>query len=114
MYKRGLGLAELGTFRDHGGFDGVMLGNPGSDFHLEFTFCRHHQVLPAPTQEDLLVFYTPDPEAWAHSCSAMLSAGFLEVQPFNPYWSERGRTFEDADGYRVVIQRAAWSNDLAS
>ncbi|MDR7928297.1 hypothetical protein RIE95_15125 [Acidithiobacillus thiooxidans] len=114
MYKHGLGLSVFSTFSDHGGFDGVMLGNPGSEFHLEFTFCRHHQVIPAPTQEDLLVFYMPDRDAWAHRCAALLSAGFLEVQSFNPYWSERGRTFEDADGYRVVIQQAAWSHNLVS
>jgi hypothetical protein len=114
MYKRGLGLAELGGFNDHEGFDGVMLGNPGSDFHLEFTLCHHHRVVPAPTPEDLLVFYVPDREAWVQRCSAMLSAGFLEVRPFNPYWSERGRTFEDPDGYRVVIQRDAWSNERGS
>jgi len=40
----------------------------------------------------------------------MLNAGFSEVEPYNPYWKHFGRTFEDRDGYRVVIQRAAWQN----
>jgi hypothetical protein len=114
MYKSGLGLTELGGFRDHEGFDGVMLGEPESDFHLEFTFCRHHQIRPTPTKEDLLVFYIPDDEAWSKRCAALSSAGFAEVQSFNPYWSRRGRTFEDPDGYRVVIQLAPWSNEPAS
>jgi hypothetical protein len=114
MYKSGLGLSELGGFKNHEGFDGVMLGNPGADFHLEFTFCHRHPVRPAPTVEDILVFYIPDTEAWVQRCAAMLSAGFLEVQSFNPYWSTLGRTFQDADEYRVVIQRAAWSNEIAS
>ena len=26
----------------------------------------------------------------------------------NPYWEIRGRTFEDLDGYRVVLQNSAW------
>lgn len=27
---------------------------------------------------------------------------------FNPYWDRLGVTFEDPDGYRVVLQRDAW------
>jgi len=26
-----------------------------------------------------------------------------------PYWDAHGRTFEDLDGYRVVLQNAAWA-----
>lgn len=109
MYKEGLGLQELGGFRDHDGFDGVMLGFPGADHHLEFTVCRHHPVNPAPTPEDLLVFYIPDTAAWEHRCGALLSAGFRQTPSFNPYWEARGRTFVDADGYRLVVEKAAWS-----
>jgi hypothetical protein len=39
-----------------------------------------------------------------------LNAGFRRVAPFNPYWEVRGRTYEDADGYRIVLQQAEWSN----
>jgi hypothetical protein len=38
----------------------------------------------------------------------MVAAGFREVESFNPYWSTNGRTFQDADGYRTVLQNAAW------
>ncbi|WP_370881461.1 hypothetical protein [Pantoea anthophila] len=27
---------------------------------------------------------------------------------FNPYWDRQGVTFCDGEGYRVVIQHAAW------
>lgn len=37
FYRDGLGLEELGAFRDHDGFDGVMLGVRGEPYHLEFT-----------------------------------------------------------------------------
>ena len=108
MYKRGLGLHELDGFRDHEGFDGAMLGVPGHSFHFEFTYCRTHPVRPAPTPEDLMVFYVPDPAAWRSRCDAMREAGFEEVGSFNPYWSRHGRTFQDPDGYRIVIQHASW------
>jgi hypothetical protein len=41
----------------------------------------------------------------------MTAAGFRPVVSFNPYWERRGRTFEDHDGYRVVLQNADWSED---
>ena len=36
-------------------------------------------------------------------------AGFEPVTAFNPYWERDGLTFEDPDGYRVVLQNAAWT-----
>ena len=110
MYCKGLGLMEIGRFADHEGFDGVMLGRPGLSYHFEFTFCRVHPVTPAPTAEDLIVFYLPDASEWESACRSALEAGFVEVKSFNPYWAKLGRTFEDVDGYRVVLQCAAWSN----
>jgi len=32
------------------------------------------------------------------------------VESFNPYWDVHGHTFQDLDGYRVVIQNDEWSN----
>jgi len=32
----------------------------------------------------------------------MQASGFEPVASYNPYWSERGVTCEDADGYRVT------------
>jgi len=110
MYRRGLGLQEIDRFDDHDGIDGVMLGSYGAGYHLEFTYCRNRPVPPTPTHEDLLVFYVPEADAWQSICCAMLEAGFKEVEPCNPFWKRRGRSFEDPDGYRVVIQQAAWSN----
>jgi len=55
------------------------------------------------------VFYLPDEKEWAESCQQMVSAGFRVVPSANPYWDRSGRTFEDVDGYRVVLQKGAWS-----
>lgn len=110
MYALGLSLQEIASFEDHQGFDGVMLGVPGGGFHFEFTFCRTHPVSPSPTPEDLLVFYLPEEAEWNSRCESLRAAGFAEVPSFNPYWERAGRTFEDPDGYRMVIQRAAWAN----
>ncbi|RST54991.1 VOC family protein [Variovorax sp. MHTC-1] len=113
MYCAGLGLEVIGGFEDHDGFDGVMLGKAGMGYHLEFTYCRAHPVLPASTQEDLLVLYLPESRAWLDACDKMVGAGFLAVSAFNPYWNICGRTFEDGDGYRIVLQNASWTNQSA-
>ena len=46
---------------------------------------------------------------WQAVVRRMAAAGFAPVLSYNPYWDQHGRTFEDPDGYRVVLQRAKWS-----
>ena len=109
MYAKGLDFAVLAEFKDHHGFDGVILGHPKQPYHIEFTSQRGHQVGKAPTRDHLLVFYVSNRDEWEAGCAQMISAGFREVPSYNPYWDVQGRTFEDIDGYRVVLQNAAWN-----
>ncbi|WP_217275245.1 hypothetical protein [Hymenobacter sp. BRD128] len=60
FYVEALGLAELYAFTGHDGFDGLMAGHPQAAYHLEFTRQQGHLVPPAPTAENLLVFYLPE------------------------------------------------------
>lgn len=108
MYCRGLHLHVVANFENHAGFDGVMLAGDDSSYHFEFSYCRTHPVVPTPTAEDLLIFYFPESEEWRAACASMLAAGFKQVASFNPYWESRGRTFEDCDGYCIVLQQAEW------
>jgi len=108
MYKKGLGFSILGQFEDHDGFDGIILGHPERNYHIEFTHHRGTNVGKAPTKDNLLVFYIPDSNEWKKSCDQMKKAGFREVKSYNPYWDLNGKTFEDLDGYRVVIQNQKW------
>jgi catechol 2,3-dioxygenase-like lactoylglutathione lyase family enzyme len=108
FYCDGLGLRQLASFAAHNGFDGVMLGHPHAPYHLEFTHEPGHTVGRAPTPDNLPVFYMPDAGEWHAAVTRMKAAGFVPVPSYNPYWDEHGRTFEDPDGYRVVLQHAAW------
>lgn len=110
FYRDGLGLSVLGHFEDHAGFDGVMLGRPAAPYHFEFTHRRGHEVGRAPTQDNLVVLYLPEHDDWEAAVSRMRRAGFEAVPSYNPYWDRMGATFEDADGYRVVLQRAYWQD----
>lgn len=109
FYRDGLGMEMLSSFEGRGGFDGVMLGTRGGAYHLEFTQKRGHPAGRAPTLDNLLVFCLPDEQEWRGAVNRMESHGFASVPAFNPYWDVNGETFEDADGYRVVLQRAAWN-----
>jgi catechol 2,3-dioxygenase-like lactoylglutathione lyase family enzyme len=108
FYRDGLGLTLLDHFEDHAGFDGIMLGGQGAPYHLEFTRKHGHSAGRAPTADNLLVFYHPDRADWQAAVQKMRAAGFAPVPSFNPYWDQDGATFEDPDGYRVVLQNAAW------
>ena len=109
FYCDGLGLQQISSFTAHDGFDGLLLGHPSAPYHLEFTHQPGHVVGRAPTADHLLVFYLPDAAAWRAAVQRMEAAGFAPVPSCNPYWDAHGRTFEDPDGYRVVLQQAAWA-----
>jgi catechol 2,3-dioxygenase-like lactoylglutathione lyase family enzyme len=108
FYRDGLGFAVIGQFAGHAGFDGLMLGHPGAPYHLEFTVQRGHRAPACPSPEHLLVLYLPAAEQWQAAVDGMRRAGFAPVPAHNPYWDQHGLTFQDPDGYRVVLQQAAW------
>jgi catechol 2,3-dioxygenase-like lactoylglutathione lyase family enzyme len=109
FYRDGLGFEVLSKFKDHDGFDGVMLGHKGAGYHLEFTRKKGHKAGKAPTQDNLLVFYLPDEAQWKQAVNRLVRNGHRPVKSFNPYWDRQGKTFEDPDGYRVVLQNGKWS-----
>ena len=108
FYGEGLGLEQLATFRNHNGFDGVMLGRPQAPYHLEFTHQPGHGAGRAPTADNLLVLCLLRADEWQAAVQRMEAAGFAAVPAHNPYWDHLGRTFEDPDGCRVVLQQAEW------
>lgn len=108
FFGEGLGLEVLAEFTDHGGFDGVMLGWKGGAYHLEFTTEVGASAPRAPGEENLLVFYVPDETEYRALVSRMAAAGFPTVVSHNPYWDEHGVTYEDPDGYRLVLAHMDW------
>lgn len=104
FYRDGIGLPVIGSFEGHAGYSGVMLGLPGAGYHLEFT---HHEAgsdCPAPSKDNLLVFYLSQREAMDRIVERLGAMGYPPVPPENPYWSaDRSVTVEDPDGWRVVF-----------
>ncbi|MGJ3246187.1 MAG: VOC family protein [Elainellaceae cyanobacterium] len=108
FYTEGLGLQILYRFENHEGFDGVIVGMAGAPYHFEFTQHQGHLVGRAPTQDHLIVFYLPDQQEWQRVVDQMNAIGCDPVKSYNPYWDRNGVTFEDPDGYRVVLQNDSW------
>ena len=97
-----LGLEILGSFENHDNYDGLFIGENGADWHLEFTVSTdqpNHQ----PDEDDLLVFYFNSLEERTQKVKALEQAGIQSVKAINPYWNEYGMTYEDPDGFRVVL-----------
>jgi catechol 2,3-dioxygenase-like lactoylglutathione lyase family enzyme len=109
FYRDGLGFDVLYEFRDHDGFDGVMLGRPGAAYHLEFTTERRPSSGTRADRGQPPGLLPARRGGLAAAVARMEKAGHRPVKAFNPYWDRKGLTFEDPDGYRVVLQNEEWN-----
>lgn len=103
FYHEGLKLEILGKFEGHSGYDGVMLGMPDKTYHLEFTQHADKIALPKPTKENLLVFYFDTSDEYQKATGRLQKLGVMPVEPENPYWEGKSETYEDPDGWRVIL-----------
>lgn len=105
FYCRGLGFEVLLRFpEDSAGYSGAVLGHPGTPTHLEF--CTHpngFENCRPPTTDNLLVFYLQPRVSLDQIVQHMKALGYPPVSATNPHWETVGRTFEDPDGWRVVV-----------
>jgi catechol 2,3-dioxygenase-like lactoylglutathione lyase family enzyme len=102
FYGRILGLKVLGEFKNHHNYDGVFLGIPGESWHLEFTVSDAPPAHSAD-EDDLLVFYAESLDEFNAIKEKFIVNKAKPVKPKNPYWEKNGITFEDPDGFRIVI-----------
>jgi catechol 2,3-dioxygenase-like lactoylglutathione lyase family enzyme len=103
FYRDAVGLPVIRHFEGHAGYAGVMLGVPNTRCHLEFTHADAGSPCPAPSKDNLLVFYLPNSERYLSALQRMTHHGHSPVEPDNPYWKGKSQTFEDPDGWRVVL-----------
>lgn len=102
-------LKFLDRFDNQQGWDGVILGHRDWPYQFEFTARRDESVVPpAPTPEHFLVFCIPEGEYWQKRLKALFEAGFQQVTPPQLYADEGTATYEDPDGYRVVLRCGRW------
>lgn len=104
----GLGMTLEGRQPSHEGSleELAFVGWPGGTWHLEIV--RDRQIVPAPSDEDLLVLYLDGPVD-DDLMERVRLAGGRRVNARNPYWDEHGVTFIDPDGYSLVLSTRSWS-----
>jgi len=97
-----LGLEILGGFENHNGYDGIFIGKPNENWHLEFTK-SNETVSFNFGEDDILVFY-PNTKLEFELIHQNLKANEVQtIKAKNPYWNENGKMILDPDGYRIII-----------
>lgn len=102
FYTTIAGLQKLGGFQNHHNYDGIFLGYPHEDWHLEFT-----SLDQAPDsrfdEDDLLVLYVNTAIELAEIKKNVARESIPLIVPKNPYWIENGLMIADPDGYKIVF-----------
>lgn len=101
-----LGFELLGGFENHEGYDGVFIGKPNENWHLEFT--KSNDIVAFNFgEEDILVFYPNSKLEFELIHDKLLANKIPFIQAKNPYWNDPeisgSKMILDPDGYRVVI-----------
>ena len=105
FYTKIMELKILGTFENHANYNGVFLGYPNLDWHIEFTQ-SNEQVNHTPDDDDLLVFYFNSQEEINSIKKKALQKGIHFNKSKNPYWQHNGIEILDPDGYGVILTLA--------
>lgn len=101
FYTSIVGLQKLGGFAGHDGYDGIFLGIPGLEWHLEFISSEEKPVSKFD-EDDLLVFYQTEEELAAKKQTLEQHNIKTEV-PKNPYWTQYGVMISDPEGYKIMF-----------
>ena len=108
FYRDVLGLEQISSFESHAGYDGVILALLVRRDHTLSSCTTSAAVrVPTPTKDNLIVFYVEDEAAFREMAARLKRDGHDPVGPVNPCWAENGLTFEDPDGWRVVLMHTA-------
>ena len=108
FYCDGHRFEVTSEFTDHDGFDGTVLILNGASYHHELTKKRVSESRHTPSGKDSLVFYARDSKDWNTSVNRLEAAGYQAVESSSPYWTKRGKMFQDPDGYGVVLFDGKW------
>ena len=116
FYTHIVGLSKLGEFLDHDKYNGIFLGFPDHDWHLEFT-----ESPDSPNhncdEDDLLVFYYQSKMELNSLCNKLKREDIVLQSPKNPYWKNKGVQINDPEGYPIMFtikEQTLFSQELLS
>lgn len=102
FYTQIIGLEVLFSFENHNGYNGIFIGKPEHDWHLEFTSSEtkaEHQF----DEEDILVFYPTDKKEYDEIVEKINSKNLAILKAKNPFWDDNGILIQDPDGFKVIV-----------
>lgn len=102
FYTEGLGLENLGEFKNHSSYNRVFIGTPNTDWLLEFTE-SFSEPSHRPDPDDLTVYYVHSKAHMEAIQNDMLKMGFEPKESLNPYWKVQGIEYRDSDGFGVML-----------
>jgi hypothetical protein len=102
FYINTLGFELLGSFENHNNYDGIFIGKPNLDWHLEFT--KYNDIVEFNFgEEDYLVLY-PENNFEYNSILEKISKNKIEfITSKNPFWNDNEKMILDPDGYQIII-----------
>lgn len=102
FYTTILGFELLGSFENHSNYNGIFIGKPNLDWHLEFTQsedkANHHF-----DEDDILVLYPETVLEYEALITRISENNITFISAKNPYWNQNGKMFLDPDGARIVL-----------
>ena len=102
FYTNVLGLEILGSFENHSNYNGIFLGLPNLNWHLEFTE-SHEKADHNPDDDDLIVFYLKSKEEIDLIREKLAHFKVPLVKSKNPYWQTNGIELRDPDDFGIIL-----------
>lgn len=99
FYRDRVGFPEVERFKDHDGYDGVILEVPGTGTQLELTTGGGHPPLAAHPESLLVLYLDSQKEVDALAKRIALAP----VVHANPYWQKNATVYADPDGFQVLL-----------
>lgn len=102
FYTSILNFEILGEFKNHEGYDGVMIGLKKENWHLEFTQ-NAEKPQSKCDEDDALVFYPDTRKSYDEILKNLKKSKVPLLEPKNPYWKDKGVCFEDCERLKIII-----------
>jgi len=102
FYTNVLGLEILGSFENHSNYNGIFIGVPGLNWHIEFTE-SHEEADHNPDDDDLIVFYLKSKEELDLIREKIAHFKVPIVKSKNPYWQTNGIEIRDPDNFGIIL-----------
>lgn len=102
FYTNVLGFDLLGSFENHGNYNGIFIGRLDSDWHFEFTQ-SNGAANHIYDEGDITVLHPKTIKEYNILINKLLQCNILTMASKNSYWNTNEKMFLDPDEFRIII-----------